>query len=199
VIPNFAVTFDYRCPFACNVHERLVAALEAGAPWDVGFRPFSLGQAHVEPGEPDVWDDPGRDSGLLAMQYAIAVRDGQPGVFLATHRELFALRHRHARSLTDVAELDAALERAGADVAGAVEAVASGIPLEAIRKEHESAVAEHDVWGVPTFVVGERAAFVRLNTGVADDPDPRATIERLVDMVGGWVELNELKHTTLER
>jgi hypothetical protein len=194
----FSVTYDYRCPFACNVHERLVAALESGAPWDVGFRPFSLGQAHVEPGEPDVWDDPGRDSGLLALQYGIAVRDGQPEAFLATHRELFALRHRLARSLTDEVELCGALERAGADVAGAVEAVASGWPLETIRKEHESSVADHDVWGVPTFVVGERAAFVRLNTGVADDPDPRATIERLVDVVGGWAELNELKHTTLQ-
>jgi hypothetical protein len=195
----FAVTYDYRCPFACNVHERLVAALEAGAPWEVHFRPFSLGQAHVEVGEPDVWDDPGSDSGLLALQYGVAVRDGQPEAFLATHRELFALRHRRARSLADPAELHGALERAGADVERARAAVASSTPLETIRKEHEAAVAEHDVWGVPTFIAGERAAFVRLNTGVADDPDPRRTVERIVDLLVGWPELNEFKHTTLAR
>jgi hypothetical protein len=195
----FAVTFDYRCPFACNVHERLVAALEAGAQWDVTFLPFSLGQAHVGPGEPDVWDDPARDTGLLAMQYGVAVRDRQPEAFPGVHRELFSIRHRLGRSLADETELLAALARAGADADAATEVVGSGESLGTIRKEHDAAVVEHDVWGVPTFVAGERAAFVRLDTRVEDDPDPTATIERLVDMLVGWPELNEFKHTTLER
>ena len=47
---QFAVSFDYRCPFARNAHESVVAGLEAGRDWDVTFVPFSLDQMHVEEG-----------------------------------------------------------------------------------------------------------------------------------------------------
>ena len=49
---SFAVTWDYRCPFARNACEHLAVALEAGAAWDVTFVPFSLNQAHAELGAP---------------------------------------------------------------------------------------------------------------------------------------------------
>src|SRR3954452_4533349 len=71
----FAVTFDYRCPFARNAHEHVVAGLRAGAAWDVTFVPFSLGQVHVGEGEPDVWDHWRDDTGLLALQAGVVVRD----------------------------------------------------------------------------------------------------------------------------
>jgi len=41
-LPPFSVTWDYRCPFARNAHEFLVAALKDGAPFDVEFVPFTL-------------------------------------------------------------------------------------------------------------------------------------------------------------
>ena len=44
---TFAVTWDYRCPFARIGHEHVLDALEAGAPWDVTFVPFFLNQSHV--------------------------------------------------------------------------------------------------------------------------------------------------------
>ena len=47
---TFAVTWDYRCPFARNGHEHLLDGLEAGAPWDVEFVPFFLNQSHVPEG-----------------------------------------------------------------------------------------------------------------------------------------------------
>src|SRR5438874_13413158 len=65
---SFAVTWDYRCPFARNAHEHLLTALEAGAPWDVTFSPFSLDQVHVEEGGTPVWEDPEKARNLLAMQ-----------------------------------------------------------------------------------------------------------------------------------
>jgi hypothetical protein len=46
----FAVTWDYRCPFARNAHEHVLTGLTAGADWQVTFVPFSLGQVHVEEG-----------------------------------------------------------------------------------------------------------------------------------------------------
>jgi len=53
----FSVNWDYRCPFARNAHEHLATALEAGAPFEVSFIPFSLNQAHVEEGGMAVWED----------------------------------------------------------------------------------------------------------------------------------------------
>src|SRR5947209_1858082 len=85
---EFAVTWDYRCPFARNFCEHVLVGLHAGAPWDVTFVPFSLEQAHVAEGEADVWDDPEKAPALLAMQAGIAVRDSFPSHFLAVHGSL---------------------------------------------------------------------------------------------------------------
>ena len=62
---SFSVTWDYRCPFARIAHEHVVEGLLDGADWDVTFVPFSLGQVHVEEGEPDIWETPELDTGLL--------------------------------------------------------------------------------------------------------------------------------------
>ena len=50
--PSVRREFDYRCPFARNGHESVVAGLRDGRDWDVTFVPFSLDQVHVEEGEP---------------------------------------------------------------------------------------------------------------------------------------------------
>ncbi|MGI8758401.1 MAG: hypothetical protein ACR2K0_03765 [Acidimicrobiales bacterium] len=69
----FTLNFDYRCPFARNANELVVAGLASGAPWDVTFVPFCLGQTKVEPGGTSVWDDPATDSGLAALEAGAAV------------------------------------------------------------------------------------------------------------------------------
>ncbi len=66
---SFAVTWDYRCPFARNAHEHLLTAVDGGADWDVRYLAFSLDQAHVEEGQPPVWEEPDRYPGSA----------GQPG------------------------------------------------------------------------------------------------------------------------
>jgi hypothetical protein len=194
MVPPFAVTFDYRCPFARVAHEHVLDGLEAGAPWDVRFLPFSLSAAKEA-----TWDRE-HDSGLLALELAVAVRDTQPARFLAAHRVLFDLRHGRGLSLRDPAVLRAALEEAGVDADAAFEEAASGTPLETVRAEHEQAVAEHEAWGVPVFIVGDQAVFVRLmeRPGLSEVP-PREVIERVVGMAGGWPALNEFKHTSLPR
>ncbi|MEA3018788.1 MAG: hypothetical protein QOI47_312 [Actinomycetota bacterium] len=197
---SFGVTFDYRCPFARNAHEYVVAGLRSGAEWDVSFVPFSLSQAKVEHGDPPVWDDPTKDSGLLAMQYALAVRDTQPDAFLDAHVALFGLRHDQAGDLRDEDSVRAALVDAGVDWDAAKAEVASGLPLKTVRAEHEKGVAESTVWGVPTFIAGGHAAFVRLMDRPRDEAhDPVKVVERLVGLLDGWPELNEFKHTSLDR
>jgi hypothetical protein len=58
------------------------------------------------------------------------------------------------------------------------------------------------VWGVPTFIAGDEAVFVRLMDRAPAGSDPAPSIravERVVDMVTGWPELNEFKHTVVRR
>jgi hypothetical protein len=197
---QFAITWDYRCPFARNFHEHVIEGLLDGADWDVTFVPFSLGQVHVGEGEPDVWDEPERDSGLLALQAGVVVRDRFPKQFLTTHRELFAVRHVHGNKLTDRNVLDGALRAGGVDPSAVFDAIAGGEPLETVRKEHEAAVADFDVWGVPTVLAGEGASFVRVMNDAGGNPAlARRTVERVVDLLTGWPELNEFKHTTRSR
>src|SRR5205823_13606012 len=98
---SFAVTWDYRCPFARNAHEHLLTALAAGADWEVRFVPFSLGQVHVGEGEADVWDEPEKDTGVVALQAGTLVRDLRPDAFPAVHRALFAARHDHGLKIKD--------------------------------------------------------------------------------------------------
>jgi hypothetical protein len=198
-IPAFAVTFDYRCPFARIAHEHVVTGLQGDAGWDVRFVPLSLSQLKVEPGGTDVWDAPGTDSGLLALEMGVAVRDTQPDKFLAAHIALFDLRHAQGGDLRDPAQLQAVLEGAGVDVDAVLEELATGVPRKTVREEHEWAVAEHGAWGVPTFMVLDQAVFVRLMDHPTDVADATKTVERLVDLSAGWPALNEFKHTRLPR
>jgi hypothetical protein len=199
-MPSFAVTFDYRCPFARNAHEHVLSAIRAGAELEVDFVPFSLSQAHVEEGQTDVWARPGDDSGLLALQVAVVVRDRFTDRFLDVHEALFALRHDRGGQLRSEAELRTVLHRAGVDHDSVFAEIAEGGPLDVVRKEHERAVADHSVWGVPTFISGNHAAFVRLMDRPGDDAAVAVrTVERIVEMLDGWPELNEFKHTTMER
>ena len=83
---SFAVSWDYRCPFARIGHQHVLAGLRDGADWEVHFLPFSLGQMHVEEGRPDVWDDPTKETGLLALQAGTVVRDQFPDHFDGVHQ-----------------------------------------------------------------------------------------------------------------
>ena len=196
---TFVVSFDYRCPFARNAHEHVIDGLEAGADWDVTFVPFSLGQVHVVEGQPDVWDDPDSDTGLLALRAGVVVRDKFPDKFLAVHRALFALRHDEGLQLKDEAEVRRVLEAAGVDANAVFEEIASGRPLQVVKDEHTAAADQHKVWGVPTFIQDGRSVFVRLmNRPEGDGALATTTIERVLDLLT-WPELNEFKHTSIPR
>lgn len=190
---NFAVTFDYRCPFARNAHEAVVAGIRGGADWQVEFRPFSLDQAHVVDGEPDVWDrsPTERGTGVLALTWGIAVRDHFQDGFLDAHLSLFAARHDRGERLAEEQVLRRAVAAAGLDPDDVAAVVASGEPLRTLAAEHTEAVKRWEVFGVPTFVSGDEAVFVRLmERGRVDD------VERVLGLLG-WHRLNEFKRTTL--
>jgi len=197
---EFALTWDYRCPFARNFWEHVLDGLAADADWTVTFVPFSLDQAHVGEGEPDVWDRAEPAPGLLAMEAGIAVRDHHPAQLAVVHRALFQARHDQGLDLRDPDVVRRVLDGAGADTDAVMTEVAGGAPRETFRKEHERAVADHAVFGVPTVIVGDRAVFVRVMNRPAGDADIAVrTVERALDLVGDWPELNEFKHTSIPR
>lgn len=197
---RFTVNWDYRCPFARNAHEHLLLGLADGADWDVTFSAFSLNQVHVKDEEPDVWEDEGEGPALLAMQVGIAVRDEVPDAFPGVHRALFAARHDEGRDIREAPVLRAVLEEQGVDPNTVFAQIATGRPLATFRAEHEGAVADHAAFGVPTFVADGQAVFVRVMHRPGDDAaEARRTIDRILDLVTGWPDLNEFKHTSIPR
>jgi len=199
---SFAVTWDYRCPFARNVHEHLVNAQAGGVDWDVRFAPFSLGQAHVAEGETDVWDEPDKDTGIVALQAGVIVRDRFPEQFARVHRALFAARHDEGLKLQDRDVVRKVLTENGVDAEEVFSAIEDGTALKQVRSEHEAIVASHNVWGVPTFISGDEAVFIRIMDRAPEGTDQvlsRDTIERIVTLLDSWPNLNEFKHTSIKR
>ena len=192
---QFAVSFDYRCPFARNGHESVVAGLREGRDWDVRFLPFSLDQVHVEEGEPPVWErEPDVwGTGVLALLWGIAIRDSFADHFLDWHVAAFAARHDEGRQIAKADVLADVARSVGLDADAVAAEVASGRPLKVLAEEHTEADRRWHVFGVPTFIVGERAAFVRLM-----DRANAAEVDKVLDLLE-WTDLNEFKHTSVPR
>jgi hypothetical protein len=126
------------------------------------------------------------------------VRERLPERFLEVHKGLFSLRHDEGGDLRDERELRLTLEGFGVEGETVFSEIASGWPLETFRREHRAAEEQHSVWGVPTFIVGGRAAFVRImNRPGGDTKAARRTVEQVVALFDDMAYLNEFKHTTI--
>jgi DSBA-like thioredoxin domain len=197
---RFAITHDYLCPFARNAAEVVVRALEADPSYQVDFRAFSLSQVHLADGQAPVWQaGTEQRSGVLALQWGLAVRDELPERFPAVHLALFAARHDHGRDLNDPEVLAAAVASAGVDPGEVLKLVATGGPVAALAADHTWAVDTSRVFGVPTFVTDRRAVFVRLMDRPGAPAAALATLERVLLMVDDWPDLNEFKATAIPR
>ena len=192
MVMQFEITFDYLCPFARNANEAVINGLNDGRKWDVTFRPYSLSQVHVEEGEPDVFADPSA-SGVLALQWGIAIRDHDPDNFSAAHLALFSARHDDGLDISDEAVIRAAVAGAGVDAETIADVVAGGVPAKTLAMEHTEAVDRWEVFGVPTFIHDDVATFIRfMSRGDVDD------LERALTLLE-WQDLNEFKRTRLPR
>ncbi len=190
---SLAVTFDYLCPFAYNGNAAALAAANGASDLEFRYLPFSLAQAHVEDGDEPAWDRDPLGSGVLALLYGLAVRDAFADQFEAAHLALFAARHDKGLKLDDETVLRDAVTSAGLDPDAVATEVASGRPRATLEAEHTEAVARWGVWGVPTFIEGDDAAFVRfMERGRVDD------LERTIDLLA-WTRLNEFKRPKIDR
>jgi len=86
------------------------------------------------------------------------------------------------------------------DPAAVAKEVDAGWPRAEFRKAHTEAAEAKAVFGVPTFIVGDSAVFVRvMDRPGADAAVARRTVERVLETITGWPELNEFKHTSIAR
>jgi hypothetical protein len=70
--------------------------------------------------------------------------------------------------------------------------------VEDIRRSHEYAANQLDVFGVPTFIVDEAAVFVRLMSRPAGNADlALRTMQGVLDLFETLPDLNEFKYTKL--
>jgi protein-disulfide isomerase-like protein with CxxC motif len=194
-VPSFQLSYDYRCPFANNLHRHVVTALRAGADFEVTFVPWTMSQGFRANGAPDVWDDPDRDDDLLALAVSTSVRDLQPQYFLDVHEALFRARHEGAIRLVTMKEIDGVLAATGVDLEDIHADVASRRPHKIIGESYRE-FDRYEAFGVPTFVVGNDATFVRYMTTPNDHPgESIALIESLLNLMTYENALNEFKHT----
>jgi hypothetical protein len=196
---RFAINFDYLCPFARIANEIVIRSLEGGADHDVTFRGFSLSQVHIEDGEPEVWRTEPRPSGVTALEWSLAIRDEFPDAFPAAHLALFSARHDQGKDINDLEVIREAVASAGIEPDEVAKVVAGGQPAKTLANDHTWSVEEHRAFGVPTFFVDDRAVFIRLMQRKTDPAKARATLDRLLETLTGWPELNELKATRIPR
>lgn len=192
---SFSLSYDYRCPFAKNIHLHVVAALRAGADFDVTFVPWTMSQGYREAGAPDVWLDPTKDGDLLALAASTSVRDQQPNYFLDVHEALFVGRHVRGLRLATWDDVEAALSGIDVDLAAMRADVASRRPHEVIGEAFRT-FETYDAFGVPTFVLNNDAVFVRyMNPPQGDAAASVELISSITRLIGDRAALNEFKHT----
>jgi 2-hydroxychromene-2-carboxylate isomerase len=196
-VTAFDLSYDYRCPFAKNIHLHVIKALGAGAPFEVTFVPWTMSQSYQEEGSPYVWNDPAFDSDHLSLAASVSVRDQQPDLFLATHEALFRARHEQAIRLVTWDEIDLVLTPLGVDLDQVHADVASRRPHEVMGKSYEE-FSTYEAFGVPTFVVNGDATFVRYMTPPTEDAEHSIkVITSIIDLMTLDPDLNEFKHTRL--
>jgi predicted DsbA family dithiol-disulfide isomerase len=171
----------------------VVTGLREGRDWEVTFQAFSLSQVHLSEEDESVWEQEEPASGVLALAWALAIRDEFPDGFLDVHEGLFAARHDAGLDINDEAVVRRTVAAAGLDPDAVGEVVASGRPLKALETDHRAGVEDHAVFGVPTFISGDEAVFVRLMT--RSDAD---AVDRVLDQLA-WTALNEFKRTRVPR
>ena len=192
---ELTITYDYLCPFARIANEALVEYLDEGADVDVRFVPFSLHENSLPDDTASVWDRPdgAEGRGVLALLWSLAVREAHPDLFATFHIALFNARHDDGADINDASVLAAIAANVGLDAAAIAEQVDTGIPMKVLEQEHSALVADHAVFGVPTFISGDEAVFVRLMQRHAVDD-----IARTIDMLT-WTNMNEYKRTRVPR
>jgi protein-disulfide isomerase-like protein with CxxC motif len=190
----FKLSYDYRCPFAKNIHLHAVAALKGGADLQIEFMPWTMSQNYRAEGAPDVWNDEKKDSELLSLAISTSIRDQQPALFLDVHEAFFRARHEQGVRLVSWEQIEPILAPLGVDIEKVKQDVASRRPHQVIG-ETFTEFTRYEAFGVPTFVVNGDATFVRYMEGPESPQKSGELLTSLVTLMSSQSALNEFKHT----
>ncbi|HET9780662.1 MAG TPA: DsbA family protein [Candidatus Dormibacteraeota bacterium] len=168
---KFDVFFDYLCPFVYRVAGMLDAVGDADArPIDVRWRYFSLTQVNSKDDGWTIWNAPATDNVRGRLAFAAAEAARRQGKFDQLHMPLLDARHRDKLDLDDQAVLERVAVDSGLDLERFRADLHDRKIFESLAREHTEAVAEHGVFGTPTFVFANgESAYVRLGESVQGD------------------------------
>ena len=132
-------------------------------------------------------------AGVLALFWSLAIRDEFSDFFLEFHRALFNAKHDDLADIGDEAVLSDVATKVGLDADAVAAVVATGVPAKTLAAEHTALVEDLGVFGVPTFIAGEEAVFVRfMERHKLDD------LDKVIDMIS-WTNVNEFKRSRIPR
>ena len=190
---RFDVFYDYLCPF---VYRASVLIQNVGGsgnrPLEIRWRYFSLTQVNNKDEGWTVWDAPDTEArGRLAFKAAEAAR--RQDAFEAFHAALLRARHEHRADIDDVTAVERVADATGLDIDRFRNDIADPQIVSALERDHRAAVAEHGVFGTPTFVFeGGATAYVRLSEA-PDIVDSVGIFDRLVSIAADEPRILEIK------
>jgi predicted DsbA family dithiol-disulfide isomerase len=165
--------FDPLCPW-CYQTSRWARRLEELGLVEIDWRVFSL--AIVNRG------DEGRtaaDTGSApSLRTAIAVRAAHGNRAVgAFYKAVSDAWHQRAEPIDDHAVIEASLRQAGLETDLLQRALADPATWDAVQREHDEAVNEHKVFGVPTIVLDGGAGPHLFGPVITDVPGDEAAVD----------------------
>ncbi len=164
---EFEVFYDYMCPFVYRASVLVDSVVASGRELKIGWRYFSLAQVNSKDEGWTAWDAPESEMvrGRLAFKAAEAAR--RQGRFEKLHMPLLRARHRDRLDIDQVDVVERVAEESGLDMQRFRGDMADPTIFEALARDHREGVANHGVFGTPTFVFPDGvSAYVRLSEAV---------------------------------
>jgi len=191
---KFDLFYDYLCPFVYRVSVLLENVRETGErKVKIRWRYFSLTQVNSKDEGWTIWDAPDSENvrGRVAFKAAEAAR--QQDRFDDFHMRLLRRRHVDRADIDDVGVIERVADEAGIDIDRLRRDMADPASLSTLERDHRGAVAEHGVFGTPTFVFPRgAAAYVRLSE-VPEAADSVALYDRLIGIAEDEPRILEVK------
>ncbi len=188
------VFYDYLCPFVYRASVLLQNVGDSGGrKLKVRWRYFSLSQVNSKDEGWTVWDAPESDKvrGRLAFKAAEAAR--RQGRFDDLHIPLLTARHRDRLDIDDVEVVERVAVEAGLDLERLRQDMAAADILDSLARDHQEAIAEHGVFGTPTFVFpGGSSAYIRLSEAPGVE-DAARVFDRLMSVAAEEPRILEIK------
>jgi predicted DsbA family dithiol-disulfide isomerase len=193
-VREFDVFYDYLCPFVYRSSVLLQNVLNSGErKLEIRWRYFSLIQVNSKNEGWTVWDAPESEPvrGRLAFKAAEAAR--RQDAFDDFHMPLLLARHRDRLDIDEVEVVERVAEESGLDLDRFRKDIADPTILAALARDHRDAVAEHGVFGTPTYVFrGGATAYVRLSEA-PEVADSVALFDHMVSIAAEEPRILEIK------